>query len=924
MKVYIEPRFDMTTDSGEGGIKQVIRHVTPHLEALGMEFVTTSAAADVVWYHASPYTETRTYLNAHPEKPVVCSTHGLYWAGYDWDQASLAANADVIEGLRLADVVTAPSAWVKNAIDRGILADVRVVYHGVDMDEWEPVSAQPDVPYALWDKTRIDPICDPTDVIRLASRMPEQRFVLCAGPDGVTLPNVAILGRLPYDKARALTLNASVYLCITRETFGLATLQAMAAGVPVVGYRFGGQSEIIRDESDGGILVEPGDVDALGQALADALANRETLGLAARERAASYTWQEAARLYRQAFDDAVTAHESPVRVTVVTTAYNAEKTIARTLASFSAAAGEHDEIVIVDDASTDTTGALIDGYAAREPRAAVIHRSENGYLAQARNDALAIARGRYVMCLDADDELTPDALNVLAGELDRDRATQIAYGKLYFMGDYPSPDGQGIETKPEEYGYGPGRSPWPFAFDWAVQAEAQNVTCIPYCAMMRTDWLRRAGGWRTRCRTGEDLDLWMRLVSFGARPRMVTDADILTYHTSTTSMSVTNRLPEWGKWYPWTGAAGILSMPPWGLPSAPPRGERAWPIGHNAEPLVSVIIPVGPEHDRYVLDAVDSVMAQTFRRWECIVVNDTGHTLGCRLPGWVKLVEEGPDTSGVAAARNAGLRAASAPYVVFLDADDWLDRTALDYLTAALEPHPELTVAYPDYWERTAAGTVAPVQWHYKPHMLHDWDCDAAQTAPGSLYGVTAIYRTDALRAVGGFDVDCPGHEDADLQMALTYAGYCAARIPRRLYVYNLETGQRRNESKRDEESVVDWIRNKYTGRDRVACGTCGGRASVVEPIAAAVTQEVVLTGAMTEVQYNGAKAAPFTIRGGQTGMTYMFAKGDIRPVMNEDLGFFEAQPEYVVLRGAQRQPDDAQPELTVDGPPSGRRANVA
>ena len=239
---------------------------------------------------------------------------------------------------------------------------------------------------------------------------------------------------------------------------------------------------------------------------------------------------------------------------------------------------------------------------------------------------------------------------------------------------------------------------------------------------------------------------------------------------------------------------------------------------------------------------------------------------------------------------------------------------------AALEPHPELAVAYPDYWERRGDGG----QWSYKPHMLPDWDCDAAQEAPGSLYGITAIYRTDALRAVGGFDVDCPGHEDADLQMALTYAGYCAARIPRRLYVYNLETGERRNESKRDETAVVDWIRNKYAGRPRMACGTCGGRAAVVEPISAAVTQEVVLTGAMTEVQYNGAKLGGFSIRGGATGMTYTFAKGDIRPVMNEDLGFFESMPEYTVLRGAQRQPDGAMPELTVDGPPSGRRAAVA
>lgn len=926
IRVYVEPRFDFTRDVGEGGVKQVIGHVVPHLEALGVEFVDDRDAADVVWYHAAPYAQTRVWLEKRPGVAVVCSNHGLYWAEYQWDAGSLAANAEVIEGIRLADVVTVPSRWVANAVNRGISADVRVVYHGVDLDEFAPPPGEPGS-YVLYDKTRVDPVCSPSPVIELARRMPDQKFVLTGDPP-VDLPNVLKLGRIPYEQARDLTRGAGVYLAVVRETFGLATLQAMAAGVPVVGYHYGGQAEFV---GEGGILVEHNDIVGLEAAVREVLSRRAEYATAARAVAEQYTWQAAAQGYYRAFVDAIDAHASPIRVTVITTAYNAQRTVARTLASVAAALGPDDEYVVVDDASTDDTRAIVEGFVAREPRARLVARDENGYLAQARNDALAVARGRYVACVDADDELTPDALNVLAGELDKDRTTQVAYGKIRFLDDFPQENGT-IESRPADYRqWNPslnlGESDWPFPFDWGIQSKGDNVTCVPYSAMVRRDWLRRAGGWRTRCRTGEDVDLWMRLVSYGARPRMVTQAPMLVYHTSTSSMSMTNRLPDWGKWYPWTDSGGRRSTPPFGLPFPPSdRMNASWPISHHAEPVVAVVIPVGPGHDRYVLDAVDSVAAQTFRRWECVVVNDTGHELGVRLPGWVRPIERGART-GVAAARNAGVRAATSPYVVFLDADDIFDRGALDHLTATIDRHPELAVVYPDYWERLRDGSSTPVTYEYRAHELPEWDCDKA-ILPGAIYGVTAIYRREAFDAVGGFDETAPGWEDGDLQVALSYAGYCAARLPRRLYVYNLDHGARRDDNLAHEDEVISWFREKYKGRESMACRSCGSAPAVVpSPVVDdSAGGAVILSGGMTEVEYVGAMSSPFNLRGRASGTFYTFGAGRHarKPVLNEDLEFFDANPDYRVLREGTPQPIDAQPSLTVDGPPSGRRAAIA
>lgn len=921
-RVYTEPRFNFAEDHGEGGIKQVIGHVIPYLEARDCVFVERPEDADVVWYHATPYATTRVYLESRPGIAVVCSNHGLYWESYNWDESSLAANAEVIDGLRLADVVTVPSQWVANALHRGIIADIRVVPHGIDLAEFAP----PETPgnYLLFDKTRVDPVCDPSPVFALAQRMPDQKVVMTGEPT-TDLPNILKLGRIPYEDARELARNAGLYLCVTRETFGLATLQAMAAGVPVVGYRYGGQAEICPTEAEGAILVPPGDVDALAVAVQRALSGRYELGKAARARAAEYTWERAASLYYRAFEDAIAAHASPVRVTVITTAYNAQATIARTIRSARAAMGADDEYIVVDDASTDGTRRAAVEAIDLDPRVVFVARETNGYLAQARNDALRLARGRYVTCLDADDELPPDALDALAGELDKDRTTQIGYGKVFFIDDFPQPNGT-IEEHPAEYGFGPGRSQWPFPFDWETQAQGTNVTCMPYASMIRTAWLKRAGGWRTRCRTGEDIDLWQRLVTGGARPRMVTEADTLIYHTSTTSMSIANRLPDWGSWYPWTGAAGRRVTPPFGVPFAPPAstGWRAWPVSHHAEPRVTVVIPVGPGHERYVLDALDSVAAQTYRRWECIVVPDTPGEFPT-MPGWVR-VADGRASRGVAAARNAGWRSGTAPYVVFLDADDYLDADALEHLVETIDRHPELAVVYPDYWERIGSTSQGRTTYEYRPHPLPDWDCNEAEK-PGAVYAVTAIYRRDALEAVGGFDEAAPGWEDGALQVALAYAGRCAARLARRLFVYTLDSGGRRADNLAREPEIVEWFRHKYEGVAKVACNSCGGGpARVSSPVMGDGGDAVVLSGGMTAVQYTGALGGSFSVRGGQSGAFYTFGAGREarKAVLNEDLGYFEASPEYAVERDGSPQAPDAKPRLQIDGPPSGVRAAVA
>lgn len=71
-------------------------------------------------------------------------------------------------------------------------------------------------------------------------------------------------------------------------------------------------------------------------------------------------------------------------------------------------------VLAIDDGSTDETGELLDGYAARDSRVHVVHQENRGH-SGARNAGLEIADAELIMFLDSDDVLFPDAVEQLAG-----------------------------------------------------------------------------------------------------------------------------------------------------------------------------------------------------------------------------------------------------------------------------------------------------------------------------------------------------------------------------------------------------------------------------------------------------------------------------------------------------------------------------
>lgn len=108
------------------------------------------------------------------------------------------------------------------------------------------------------------------------------------------------------------------------------------------------------------------------------------------------------------------------KYSIVVPVYNVEEYLHACIQSVLAQSAEADyELLLIDDGSTDRSGALCDDFAAADDRVRVIHSANHG-VSHARNLGIGEAAGDYILFLDADDLWEEDMLSVLSGLAEKD------------------------------------------------------------------------------------------------------------------------------------------------------------------------------------------------------------------------------------------------------------------------------------------------------------------------------------------------------------------------------------------------------------------------------------------------------------------------------------------------------------------------
>jgi teichuronic acid biosynthesis glycosyltransferase TuaG len=213
-------------------------------------------------------------------------------------------------------------------------------------------------------------------------------------------------------------------------------------------------------------------------------------------------------------------------------------------------------------------------------------------------------------------------------------------------------------------------------------------------------------------------------------------------------------------------------------------------------PRISVVIPAY-DAERFLSDAVESVLRQTLRDLELIIVND-GSTDATRFLAErfregdqrVRIVDK--RNGGLSSARNAGIAAASGDLICFLDADDILLPDKLERQARFLMDFPGCDLVYSDYYVGDSEMTPIWLE-SVRPGIVRmdEWLLYRNRFAP-----LSPLLRARLVAATGGFDETLTAAEDWDYWIRAAQHGRFSY-LPGPVGVYRLHAGQMHNDPRR-------------------------------------------------------------------------------------------------------------------------------
>lgn len=196
-------------------------------------------------------------------------------------------------------------------------------------------------------------------------------------------------------------------------------------------------------------------------------------------------------------------------------------------------------------------------------------------------------------------------------------------------------------------------------------------------------------------------------------------------------------------------------------------------------PKVSVVIPCYNQGN-YVDEAVESVLNQSYRDFEIVIVNDgssdsvTEQVLANYDLPEIRVIHT--QNQGLASARNSGIREAMGEYILPLDADDKIGREYLEKSVSILDACQDIGIVYCEAAYFGFDNALWPLP-----------ECTTEKMLTANLVFCTALFRKSEWEKAGGYNINMVyGWEDWDFWLSLIALGKKIYRIPQVLFYYRV------------------------------------------------------------------------------------------------------------------------------------------
>lgn len=203
------------------------------------------------------------------------------------------------------------------------------------------------------------------------------------------------------------------------------------------------------------------------------------------------------------------------------------------------------------------------------------------------------------------------------------------------------------------------------------------------------------------------------------------------------------------------------------------------------QPLISIVIPVYNPPIEFFKKALDSIIHQYYDHWEICLADDCSDDEEVKetIEEYIKKYDHikvvyRAENGHISRASNSALELATGEYTLLMDQDDVLRENALYEIVKCINQKPDADLIYTD------EDKIDENDMHSVPHFKPDWSPDSLLSR--NYLGHVCVFKTEQLRAIGGWRVGFEGSQDYDLVLRYTEQFTNIYHIPEVLYHWRI------------------------------------------------------------------------------------------------------------------------------------------